>query len=66
MPACVRTPAARAGIAVAALAAVIALFIALAGDDEGGTESGTTLAQSAQGPTGDQSPEPQPPKRVRP
>jgi hypothetical protein len=41
---------------VAALAAVVALFVALAGSDDGRTDSSRAQSQSAQGATGGQSP----------
>jgi hypothetical protein len=42
-----RTPAARAGIALAALALVVALFVVLAGSDEDGTGSAAPHPQGA-------------------
>jgi hypothetical protein len=59
----VKTPRARAGIAAAALAAAVTLFIVFAGGDQDGTDSAatTTAPQSAQGTTGAEPREPQAP-----
>jgi hypothetical protein len=51
----VRTPAARAGIVAAAVAAVVALFFAFTSDD-GGADSATTQPQGTQATTDGQSP----------
>jgi hypothetical protein len=63
MPGRIRTPAARVGIAVGALAAVVVLFVVFAGgDDDGSTAPETTTrAQSAQGTTERRPPKPQAP-----
>jgi hypothetical protein len=49
---------------VAALAAVVALFVVLAGSDAGTDDSATTQPQSAQGTTGGHSKEPQSAQRT--
>jgi hypothetical protein len=56
-----RTQAARAGITVVALAALVALFVVLAGGDDDGTDSASPQPRSPQGSTEGQPPEPQRP-----
>jgi hypothetical protein len=56
-----RTQAARAGITVVALAALVALFVVLAGGDDDGTDSASPRPQRAEGTTEGQPPEPQGP-----
>jgi hypothetical protein len=59
----VRTPAARIGITVGALALVVALFVVLSGGGDDGMTPATTQPQTQQRPTGGtraRSPEPPP------
>jgi hypothetical protein len=56
-----RTPAVRAGVAVAALAALVVLFVVLAGGDDDGTGSAPPQPRSAQASNEGQPPEPQRP-----
>ena len=62
-----RSPAARALIALGALAAVIVLFVVFGGGDDDSTPSTTSATQTTQGPTGtttstDETPPPPRPK----
>jgi hypothetical protein len=49
-----RSPVARAAIALGAIAAVVVLFVVLAGGDDGGDETATTTEAPAQTQTGAQ------------